>query len=182
MGGFAGYIMACSWYDGWLSIWLDWETPRKLGKHTSGSVQTLSREATSWMWVVASTRLGAWITQSAELRAAHMCHTWVFSSRCFFAADTPMALDSRFFSLWTWIHTGDSPEKFQASIFGMGLYHVSFLFIYTSHLFLGITGDHVYPIENVQAVLWEKAGKDGVPLGLAQCKYPVTILQDITSS
>lgn len=40
----------------------------------------------------------------------------------------------------------------------------------------------MYPVETVQRVLWEKAGKDGLPLGLALCKCPATVLQDITSS
>lgn len=125
MVGFA-HGMNCSWYDDWLSLWL--ETTRKLGKHTSGSVQRLSREVTPWIWVAASTRLGAWIEQTAEHRAAYMCHTWVFPSRCVLLLSPPMAVDARFFSFWTWIHTGDSPETSQASVLGMGLHHVSFLF------------------------------------------------------
>lgn len=117
------------------------------------------------MWVVASPRLGAWVEQSAEHRAASMCHTWVFSSRCVFSAFEPG------FTLMTLQRT----SRLLSLGWGYTMCHFV-LIIYISHWFLGITGDHMYPVENVQA------GKDGVPLGLALCKYPATVLQDITLS
>lgn len=78
--------MTCSWYDVDLNVHTDWETLRKLVKHTSVSIWELSREATPWMWVAASTRLGTWMEQSAENSC--LWALYLFSSKCVFAAAT----------------------------------------------------------------------------------------------
>lgn len=84
----------------------------------------------------------------------------------------PRTLDSRFFSLWTWIHTGVSPENFQASRLGIRLHHESFLF--SLYIYLPFWASQ----ENVQAVLWVKTGKDGVHWAWPWCEYPAAVLQD----
>lgn len=152
------------------------------------------------MWVAASTRLGAWMEQSAECKAAYECHTWFFSSRCAFAVAIihdirlqilqPLNLglhqwlSREFPGLQSWDEA--APHfKFALNLLAshaewlagsqaglLASEHGSFLIKYTSHWFcslgkhsvtqwaeLGHLRKYISPAENIQAVLWRKAGK-----------------------